>query len=42
MESGGQKHEEEATLVLHTRGLERLEREKDSNPSLAEIGIEPT
>ena len=22
-------------------GLERLEREKDSNPSLAEIGIEP-
>ncbi|AKV02731.1 hypothetical protein AKJ09_09394 [Labilithrix luteola] len=38
---GGERHEELATLVLHKRGLERLDREKDSNPSLAEIGIEP-
>ncbi len=41
IESGGQKHTERATLVLHKRGLERLERDKDSNPSLAEIGLEP-
>jgi len=38
---GEQKFVEHSTLVLHKRGLERLEREKDSNPSLAEIGIEP-
>jgi hypothetical protein len=41
IESGGQKYREGATLVLHKRGLERLERDKDSNPSLAEIGLEP-
>ena len=38
------RYEEQATLVLHKRGLERLDREdedKPSNPSLAEIGIEP-
>lgn len=41
--TGSHKHTEHATLVMHKRGLERLERdsEKDSNPSLAEIGIEP-
>jgi len=38
---GAERFEEEATLVLHKRGLERLDRDKDSNPSLAEIGIEP-
>lgn len=38
---GDERHEELATLVLHKRGLERLDRDKDSNPSLAEIGIEP-
>lgn len=37
----GQEYTERATLVLHKRGLERLERDKDSNPSLAEIGLEP-
>jgi hypothetical protein len=41
IESAGQKHTEHATLVMHKRGLERLERDKDSNPSLAEVGIEP-
>ena len=41
VECNGQKYEEHSTLVLHKRGLERLERDKDSNPSLAEIGIEP-
>lgn len=40
---GDQKFSEHSVLVLHKRGLERLERstEKESNPSLAEIGIEP-
>jgi hypothetical protein len=39
---GGHTFEESATLVLHKRGLERLDRQAaDSNPSLAEIGIEP-
>ena len=43
VECGGHTHEEQSTLVLHKRGLERLDRdeEKPSNPSLAEIGIEP-
>jgi len=41
LESGGRSYTERATLVLHKRGLERLERDKDSNPSLAEIGLEP-
>jgi hypothetical protein len=39
--SGSQRHVEHATLVLHKRGLERLERDSDSTPSLSEIGIEP-
>ncbi len=40
--SGGQKHVERATLVMHKRGLERIERDDDdSNPALAEIGLEP-
>lgn len=38
---GSQRFTEQSVLVLHKRGLERLEREKDSNPSLAEIGLEP-
>jgi hypothetical protein len=43
VECGGHKYEELSTLVLHKRGLDRLDREEDqpSNPSLAEIGIEP-
>lgn len=43
VECGGHIHEESSVLVLHKRGLERLDREeeKPSNPSLAEIGIEP-
>lgn len=42
VECGGHTYEESATLVLHKSGLERLDRpEHDSNPSLAEIGIEP-
>lgn len=44
VECGGHKSEELATLVLHKRGLERLEREDDSSrdlQSLLEIGIEP-
>ncbi len=39
--SGGEKHVETATLVLHKRGLERLERDADSNPSLHDVGLEP-
>jgi hypothetical protein len=45
VECGGHNYEEQATLVLHKRGLERLDREEqDSHPSLAalgESGIEP-
>jgi len=41
IESGNQKYTERATLVMHKRGLERIEKDKDSNPSLAEIGLEP-
>jgi hypothetical protein len=44
VECGGHSYEEQSTLVLHKRGLERLDRDdedKPSNPSLAEIGIEP-
>lgn len=43
VDCGGHRYEEQATLVLHKRGLERLDRDEDtpSNPSLAEIGIEP-
>ncbi len=41
VEAGGQSYTERGTLVLHKRGLERLDRDKDSNPSLAEIGLEP-
>jgi len=40
--SGGMKQTEHATLVMHKRGLERIERDKDSNPALTEIGLEPT
>ena len=42
VECGGITHEESSVLVLHKRGLERLDRDedKDSTPSL-EIGIEP-
>jgi hypothetical protein len=38
---GDHRHTELATLVLHKRGLERLEKDADSNPALAESGIEP-
>lgn len=38
---GAHRHTEAATLVLHKRGLERLEKDADSHPSLAEIGLEP-
>lgn len=42
IESQGEKQIERGTLVLHKRGLERLEREHhDSSPSLAEVGLEP-
>jgi hypothetical protein len=43
VECDGHTYEEQSTLVLHKRGLERLDREEDkpSNPSLAEIGLEP-
>jgi hypothetical protein len=46
VECGGHTFEEQSTLVLHKRGLERLDREEQeadepSSPSLAEIGIEP-
>ncbi|HVJ92551.1 MAG TPA: hypothetical protein VM580_22270 [Labilithrix sp.] len=39
--SGGQKHTERALLVVHKRGLERLERDDDGPPSLSDIGLEP-
>lgn len=40
---GGERYDEDATLVLHKRGLERLEHSdrEGSNPSLADVGIEP-
>ncbi|MBX3230031.1 MAG: hypothetical protein KIT84_25645 [Labilithrix sp.] len=41
VQAGATKQIENATLVLHKRGLERLERDKDSNPSLSEVGLEP-
>jgi len=49
VECSGETYEEQATLVLHKRGLERLDRNDpgadehpaSSNPSLAEIGLEP-
>lgn len=41
IESGSHKYTERATLVMHKRGLERLERDKDSNPSLVDVGLEP-
>ncbi|MDB4945490.1 MAG: hypothetical protein JWP97_5024 [Labilithrix sp.] len=41
VECAGVTTTERATLVLHKRGLERLDRDTDSNPSLAEIGLEP-
>lgn len=39
--SGGRTYVETTTLVVHKRGLERVERDADSNPSLGEIGLEP-
>lgn len=44
VESASHSYSERATLVMHKRGLERLERperDEDSMPSLAEIEIEP-
>lgn len=44
VEAGGTKHVEHRTLVMHKRGLERLESDKDaedSNPRLSEVGLEP-
>lgn len=38
---GTHRQLETGTLVLHKRGLERLDKDKESNPSMAEIGIEP-
>jgi hypothetical protein len=40
-ESGGVRQVERATIVMHKRGLERLERANDSGPGLAEVGLEP-
>jgi hypothetical protein len=40
IESEGQKHAERSTLVLHKRGLERIEREREATSS-PEVGIEP-
>jgi hypothetical protein len=42
MEVDGERHSEEAMVVMHKRGLERLERRDDSDPSLMESGIEPS
>ena len=41
LKSAGQKHSEHATLVLHKRGLERIESERDADSSPGEIGLEP-
>jgi hypothetical protein len=42
VEAGGTKHVEHRTLVLHKRGLERLESDRDdSSPTLSEVGLEP-
>lgn len=38
---GGERHVETAVLVLHKRGLERLERQADSDPSIGDVGLEP-
>lgn len=37
VESNGTRFEESATLFMHKRGLERIERDKDSNPSLSDL-----
>lgn len=42
--TGGEKHVESAVLILHKRGLERLDRHEraaDSDPSLPDVGLEP-
>jgi hypothetical protein len=45
LECGDETWEEDATLVMHKRGLDRIEREDrepmDSDPSLADVGLEP-
>jgi hypothetical protein len=42
VECGGTKQTEFGTLVMHKRGLERLETdEDDSVPSMSDVGIEP-
>jgi hypothetical protein len=42
VEAGGTKHVEHRTLVLHKRGLERLESDRDdSSPTWSEVGLEP-
>lgn len=45
VESGGQKHVENRTLVMHKRGLERLENADrdaiESSPQPSEVGLEP-
>jgi hypothetical protein len=38
---GGEKHVETAVLVVHKRGLDRLERAVDSDPALPDMGVEP-
>ena len=39
--SGGIRQIDRGTIVMHKRGLERIEKEKDSGPTLPEAGLEP-
>ena len=39
--SGGIRQVERGTIVMHKRGLERIEKERDSGPVLLEGGLEP-
>jgi hypothetical protein len=41
VEAGGTKHVEHRTLVLHKRGLERLESDRDDSSPTLEVGLEP-
>jgi len=39
--SGGVRQFERGTIVMHKRGLERIEKDRDSAPALPEGGLEP-
>jgi hypothetical protein len=42
MEVNGERHAEGGMVVMHKRGIERIERGDESDPSLMDSGIEPS